>query len=226
MKLNEDKCHLMVFGARGGNEITIKIGGACVKESTEENLLGITFDQSLSFKEHVKTLCRKAGQKLHALARVSCYMDTEKLQLLMRAFVLSHFSYCPLVWMLYDRTINHRINHVHERALRIAYKDHGNDFGYLLEQSNSVPIHIRNLQLLITEIFKTKSHLNPPFIKDIFQERIMNYDLRHGNDAQLPKVRTTSFGIETIAYLGNRLWQLLPQEIKQSNTRPIFKKTN
>ena len=224
MKLNEDKCHLMVFGARGGNEITIKIGGACVKESTEENLLGITFDQSLSFKEHVKTLCRKAGQKLHALARVSCYMDTEKLQLLMRAFVLSHFSYCPLVWMFYDRTINHRINHVHERALRIAYKDHGNDFGYLLEQSNSVPIHIRNLQLLMTEIFKTKSHLNPPFMKDIFQERSMNYNLRHGNDAQLPKARTTSFGIETIAYLGNRLWQLLPQEIKQSNTLPIFKK--
>ena len=224
MKLNEDKCHLMVFGTRGGNEITIKIGGACVKESTEENLLGITFDQSLSFKEHVKTLCRKAGQKLHALARVSCYMDTEKLQLLMRAFVLSYFSYCPLVWMFYDRTINHRINHVHERALRIAYKDHGNDFGYLLEQSNSVPIHIRNLQLLMTEIFKTKSHLNPPFMKDIFQERSMNYNLRHGNDAQLPKVRTTSFGIETIAYLGNRLWQLLPQEIKQSNTLPIFKK--
>ena len=43
--------------------------------------------------------------------------------------------------MFYDRTINHRINHVHESALRIAYKDHGNDFGYLLEQSNSVPIH-------------------------------------------------------------------------------------
>ena len=49
-----------------------------MKESSEENLLGITFDQSLSLKEHVKTLCRKAGQKLHALARVSCYMDTVK----------------------------------------------------------------------------------------------------------------------------------------------------
>ena len=51
----------------------------------------------------------------------------------------------------------------------------------------------------------------------------MNYNLRPGNDAQVPKVRTTSFGIETIAYLGSRLWQLLPQEIKQSNTLPIFK---
>ena len=39
-----------------------------------------------------------------------------------------------------------------------------------------------------------------------------------------PKVRTTSFGIETIAYLGSRLWQLLPQEIKQPDTLPIFKK--
>ena len=65
------------FWCEGGNEIIIKIGDACGKESSEENLLGITFDQSLSFKEHVKTLCRKAGQTLHALARVSCYMDTE-----------------------------------------------------------------------------------------------------------------------------------------------------
>ena len=34
MKPNDDKCHLMVFGSRGGNEITIKIGEACAKEST------------------------------------------------------------------------------------------------------------------------------------------------------------------------------------------------
>ena len=85
MKLNEDKCHLMSFGAKGNNEISIRIGEACVKESTEENLLGITFDQSISFKQHVKALCKKAGQKLHALARISRYMDTEKQQQLMRA---------------------------------------------------------------------------------------------------------------------------------------------
>ena len=31
MKLNEDKCHLMIFGAKRSNETTIKIGEACVK---------------------------------------------------------------------------------------------------------------------------------------------------------------------------------------------------
>ena len=62
-------------------------------------------------------------------------------------------------------------------------------------------------------------------MKDIFMQRNISYNLRHGNDAQLPKVRTTSFGVESITYLGNKLWQFLPQEIKQANTLNI-KKTN
>ena len=120
--------------------------------------------------------------------------------------------------MFCDRALNHR-------ALRIACKDYENDFGFLLEQSKSVPIHLRNLQLLMTEIYKTKCGLNPPFMYDIFMQNI-SYSLRHDDDAQLSFVRTTSFGVESIAYLGNKLWQNLPQEIKQSNSPPIFKKTN
>ena len=95
MKLNEDKCHWMIFGGKS-NEVSVKIGEANIKESKEEKLIGIIFDQKLSFKQHVKTLCKKANQKIHALARISCYMGTEKLKLVMQAFVLSHFSYSPL----------------------------------------------------------------------------------------------------------------------------------
>ena len=80
-------------------------------------------------------------------------------------------------------------------------------------------ILVRNLQLLKTEIFKAKFDLSPSFMKDIFMERCTTQNLRHGNDAQLPKVRSTSFGVdENIAYLLNKLWQLLPHEIKLPNT--------
>ena len=65
MKLNEDKCHLMIFGGKS-NEVSVKIGEASVKESKEEKPLGIIFDQTLSFKQHVRALCKKASQKLHA----------------------------------------------------------------------------------------------------------------------------------------------------------------
>ena len=61
------------------------------------------------------------------------------------------------------------------------------------------------LQLLMTETLKTKFDLNPPLVKDMFKERGITCNLRHDNDAQLPKVRTTSFGVETLPYLENGL---------------------
>ena len=74
----------------------------------------------------------KAGRKLHALARASTYMPKEKTRMVMRAFIMSHFSYCPLIWMFHDRRVNVKINHIHERALRIAYQDRTSSFEELL----------------------------------------------------------------------------------------------
>ena len=54
-----------------------------------------------------------------------------------------------------------------------------------------VSIHVKNLQLLMTEIYKTRSSLNPPFMKDIFADWNTGYDVRHGNDSQLIKQAST-----------------------------------
>ena len=86
-----------------------------------------------------------------------------------------------------------------------------------------VSIHVKNLQLIMTEIYKAKSGLSPPFMKDIFAERNNGYNLRHGNDSQLLNVHTATYGIETISFLCNRLWSTLPNIFKQASTLPIFK---
>ena len=87
-----------------------------------------------------------------------------------------------------------------------------------------VSIHVKNLQLLTTDIHKTKSGLSPTFMKNIFTDRNTGYNLRHGNDSQFLKVHTTIYGIEIISFLGNRLWPTLPNIIKQASTIPIFKR--
>ena len=51
-------------------------------------------------------------------------------------------------------------------------------------------------------------------MKSIFAELNTGYDLRHGNDSLLPKVHTTTNGIETISFLGNRLWLILLKEVR------------
>ena len=182
------------------------------------------FDKKLCFKQQVRSICKKAGQKLHALSRISHFLDTEQLKRVMKAFTLSQFNYCPLVWMFCDRTLNNKVNRIHERALRITYKDMRSDFDTMLLRDNAVPIHIRNLQLLMTEIYKTKWELNPSFMKEIFVEKHSPYGLRGCHNLLLPQARTTCYGLETISFLGCRLWQALPNDMKQSDTLSSFKR--
>ena len=84
-------------------------------------------------------------------------MNSKKMKLIIQnTFILSHFNYCPLIWMFNDRNIDKKINKIQERALRITYKDNTSQFKELLEKDNSVSIHQKNLQLLMIEVYKTK----------------------------------------------------------------------
>ena len=59
LKLNDDKCHLMIFGDKS-TEATVSNGNSRINESDYEKLLGVTFDKKLSFRKHVEYLCKKA----------------------------------------------------------------------------------------------------------------------------------------------------------------------
>ena len=126
--------------------------------------------------------------------------------------------------MFHDRNVDNKTNKIHERALRIAFKDTSSNFEELLTKAASVTIHQRNLQLLTAEIYKTKHDLNPKFMGEIFVEKNISYSLRCNNHLSVPIPRTNAYGIETIRYTGHKLWQSLPLEIKESHTLTEFKR--
>ena len=66
-------------------------------------LLGVYVDIRLDFDYHVSQICKKASKKLQALSRLSKYMDINKRRMLMKVFIISKLSYCPLVWMFHSR---------------------------------------------------------------------------------------------------------------------------
>ena len=125
MKANPDKCHLLVTT----NTLTsVNINGFQITNSNEEKLLGIKVDSKLSFENHVSSLSKKASQKLHALTRIVNYMNLSKRKALMKTFVISQFNYCPLVWMFHSRKLNHRINSMYNRTIRVTYQDYKSTF--------------------------------------------------------------------------------------------------
>ena len=71
----------------------------------------------------------------------------------MKAFTESQFTYCPLIWMFCQRSSTTRMNHLHERALRMVCSDNGSTFEDYLK-NNSVAIHHENIRLLGIELCK------------------------------------------------------------------------
>ena len=70
--------------------------------------------------------------------------------------------------MFHSRKLNEIINHIHERALRIVYKGFNSSFQKLLTEDNSWNIHHRNLQKLVTKIFKVENDSSHEFMNDVF----------------------------------------------------------
>ena len=56
----------------------------------------------------------------------------------------------------------------------------------------------------------------------IFHEN-PTYNLRSGNHITRRNIRTSHHGIETISNLGAKIWDMLPQEIKNASSLSVFK---
>ena len=105
MKLNTDKCHLLISGNKN-EQMWAKLDEDIFWESNDVKLLGITLDSNLKFDKHVSNLFSKANRQLSALTKVAKFLPFNKRRILFKAFIESQFKYCPLVWMFHGRKIN------------------------------------------------------------------------------------------------------------------------
>ena len=125
--------------------------------------------------------------------------------------------------MFHNRQVNQKINKIQERVLRITYKDTESTFSNLLQKDCAVTIHTKNLQILMTEMYKTRNDLIPSFMQEIFCENTTHYNLRNNNEFIQPRVRSVSNGSESIRFKGPQLLQTLPLTICNSESLYQFK---
>ena len=166
-------------------------------ESRYEKLLGPTIDKKLSFNKHLLILCKRVSGNVSELARMVKIMPFDKKRFLMNTFIESQFSYCPLIWMFCLCKMNNKINHIHERALRLVYEDYTTSFEELLLKNKSVSIYFRNIQKVAIEMFKVKNDLCPDFIKKLFC--LVNTKTRSNASFHRPNINTVYNGERSLS---------------------------
>ena len=221
MQGNADKAVLITNN--GSEDLYLNIQNENIQNSKTAKILGVTFDNCLSFEEHITKLCNKASQRISAFARIASFLTLEKRLKIMNAFFKSQFSYCPLVWMFHTRKLEKRINHLHERCLRLVYQDNTSSFEELLQRNRAVTFHHKSLQLLATELFKNKNKLSEQ-LNDIFLCDPRGVSTRQESFFKSRSIRTVFNGEESLSYFGPKIWELLPTHLREEKDLKVFKK--
>ena len=102
--------------------------------------------------------------------------------------------------MLCPRRSCNLVNKVQKRVLRITYNDQLTDFKSPLSNLNEITIHQRNLQVLMTEIYKMVNHIALPIMSSLFEIRENTHNTSYFQVLSNESRRTVNYGLATICY--------------------------
>ena len=115
--------------------------------------------------------------------------------------------------MFYNKAFTKKIDRIHERGLRMVYRDYESSFQELLVKDGSVCIHHRNIQLVAIEMYKVKHDLCPEIMKDLFQ---FDENPQSSNDFVRPRVYSVYKGEWSLRWFGPSVWDnMLPENYKK-----------
>ena len=112
---------------------------------------------------------------------------------------------------------------IHETELEVLYKDNKSTFDKLFEKDDSSRFLERNLQKLVTEIFKVKMNLAPKFMKDVLKIPVCQHCVRNDLKPKLRKIHLVRYGIETTSFIGATFWNSLFSDTKECKFLELFK---
>ena len=221
---NSDKFQAMIMDRSGKINIALSIDGNALESADNINVLGVTLDPQLKFDLHVNMLCKKVSRQIGALSRIAKYLSDENRIATYRAFISSNFNYCPLSWVFCGRRNLDKLEKLHKRSLQFVFKDHVSSYDDLLKKGNFLSLSASRYRFLAIEVFKCVKGLNPKYMNEMFTPKSPSYNFRDSSILVQPGFDGKSYGYRSFRYIGAKLWNMLPNNIKTTDDLQTFKR--
>jgi len=228
MKANPSKFQLMFIGKHiNSEEQSVVLNNFTLQGYSQIQILGVDIDAGLKFTNHINTLCSKTAKQINALYRIKNTLDNTSRQIIFNTYILSAFNYCSSIWMFTTKGNLQKLDKLMERALRLTYNNYTSTYGQLQNETNYICIYKHCLKTLATEMYKTRQKWSPIYIQNLFLESDISstYGLRDTNKFITPRYNTKTYGYHCASYIGPKIWNNLPLEIKLSPSIDSFKRS-
>ena len=231
LSLNLIKTEYILIGSRHNiNNILatpkVFVGDIPIKRVRETKALGIYIDEFLSWEKHIDKIAKKVSSGIGAIRKLKPCVDRNTLICAYNALVLPHLDYCCEVWDTIGTTLSDRLQKLQNRAARaiVGRKNEHGQSELALNELNWKPLSERRTQFVASLMYKITHDLAPLRLTDIFQKTSssQHYNLRGSSTKlHLPKPKT-EYLKKSLSYRGAKLWNSLPNELRQKESLAIF----
>ena len=102
LKMNTEKTCFTIFGSPNSvsksSDFILHVDGVDIRPQKHIKILGVLFDQTLSWEAHISSLVRRLNTILISLYKIRHFLSPNILKILVLAHVFPHLQYCSSVW--------------------------------------------------------------------------------------------------------------------------------
>ena len=237
LRLNETKCKYIFIGSKPAirklnnlQTTDLNINGSAIERVNCAKVLGVLFDEVLSWQKQVNLCISKAMGNFFQIYRFKKFLDTSAKITLCDSIILSQFNYCDIVYSNMDIYLEKKIQKIQNICLRFIFnyrmKDRC-DHNKLLEQLNWLNMKNRRIQHGLTMIFKILHGLAPNYLCDTFTltSEIHNINTRRANNSiWINKNIKSKLHRKSYTFYMAKIYNGLPENIQKSVSVNVFKK--
>ena len=217
LTLNYDKTYYMTIINQTSSALTnpIFLNGHTLNDEITGKFLGIVMDNKLKFNHHINHICNKISKTIGIIHRLKYLLPKHCLFSLFYSFIHPYVTYCNLIWGGTYNCHLHSLNILHKRAIRLInnqpFLAHT---ASLYHSSNILNLHDTHRYFLSIYMYKNRNSLT--------YNRNHHYNTRLRQNL-LPSFRRLTSTQHSLSYTAPTVWNNLPDEVKNSETLPIFK---
>ena len=229
LKLNDAKTEFIMFGTPNDlkrvSEWTVSVGTEEVFPSTTVRNIGAMMDSALNMESHISNVRKSCYLQIRNLSKIRNYLSEEAAKSLTHAFVTSRLDNMnSLLHNLPNYQIE-KLQLIQNNAARLVQKCKKSDhITPTLIDLHWLPIRYRIQYKLLVLVYKSLHGEGPEYLSSLLEEYNPPRTLRSTAKLRLKEPPThKKYGERAFSVVGPKLWNGLPQEVKNCISTTIFK---
>ena len=228
--LESSKTKSILFGSKrklkNDDKLNIRRSDIDIKQHSRVTYLGCILDCNMSGEYMTTKVLQKINARLRFLNRNRKVLNKALKRILCNALIHSHFDYACQAWFpMLTKALSKKIQFTQNKCIRFCLKLNSRihlDKQHFKEM-NWLPVQERKNQRICVNVYKYFNQIAPTCMSNIFIQQKTIINTRNSMYRLKTQIRKSNMGQNSLSYLGPKLWNILPKEIKSSKSKNSFK---